>query len=161
MNRDMLSRRLQRRGYDVATAHDGNRALEMIRDHRFDLVLLDVMMPGLNGLEVLKILRESHTATHLPIIMATAREESAEIVNALRLGANDYVTKPLDFPVALARIQTQLALKRAAEQVKLLERSLAERNRELEQTNSQLTQANSRMSGDLKAATESRRLCCR
>ena len=154
MNRDMLSRRLQRRGYDVATAHDGNRALEMIRDHRFDLVLLDVMMPGLNGLDVLKILRESHTATDLPIIMATAREESAEIVNALRLGANDYVTKPLDFPVALARIQTQLALKRAAEQVKLLERSLAERNRELEQTNSQLTQANSRMSGDLKAAAK-------
>ncbi len=74
MNRDMLSRRLQRRGYDVAVAHDSEHALELIRDYRFDLVLLDVMMPGLNGLEVL---RESHTATDLPIIMATAREESA------------------------------------------------------------------------------------
>src|SRR5437588_5268563 len=131
MNRDMLSRRLQRQGYDVSVAHDGSRALELIRDQRFDLVLLDVMMPGLNGLEVLKILREAHSATDLPIIMATARGDSADIVQALRLGANDYVTKPLDFPVVLARVQTHLAMKRAAEQVKRLERRLAERNQEL------------------------------
>ncbi len=152
MNRDMLSRRLQRKGYDVAVAHDGNRALELIRDQRFDLVLLDVMMPGLNGLEVLKILREAHTATDLPIIMATARGESQDIVKALGLGANDYVTKPLDFPVVLARVQTHLALKRTAEQVRQLERSLSERNRELEQTNTRLATANGRMSRDLKAA---------
>lgn len=122
MNRDMLSRRLRRKGYDVA--HDGDRALALIRDHRFDLVLLDVIMPGLNGLEVLKKLREAHTAIDLPIIMATARGESEEIVKALGLGANDYVTKPLDFPVALARVQTHVALKRTAEQIKQLEQSL-------------------------------------
>ena len=154
MNRDMLARRLQRKGYGVAVAHDGDLALELIRDHRFDLVLLDVMMPGLNGLEVLKILREAHTATDLPIIMATARGESEDIVKALALGANDYVTKPLDFPVVLARVQTHLALKRAAEQVKQLERTLAERNRELEQTNARLEKVNDRMSGDLKAAAK-------
>ncbi len=132
MNRDMLSRRLQRKGYEVAVAHDGDLALELIRDHRFDLVLLDVTMPGVNGLEVLRILREAHTATDLPIIMATAHRESEDIVKALALGANDYVTKPLDFPVVLARVQTHLALKRAAEQVRQLERTLVERNRELE-----------------------------
>ncbi|MGO8745791.1 MAG: PP2C family protein-serine/threonine phosphatase [Thermoguttaceae bacterium] len=154
MNRDMLSRRLERKGYDVTVAHDGDLALELIRDHRFDLVLLDVTMPGMNGLEVLKILREAHTATDLPIIMATAHTQSEDIVTALALGANDYVTKPLDFPVVLARVRTHLALKRAAEQVQQLERSLAERNRELEQTNARLEKINGRMSHDLKAAAK-------
>ena len=113
MNRDMLSRRLQRAGYEVAVAHDGHLALELTRDRRFDLILLDVTMPGVNGLEVLRILREAHTATDLPIIMATAHRESEDIVKALAMGANDYVTKPLDFPVVLARVRTHLALKRA------------------------------------------------
>jgi phosphoserine phosphatase RsbU/P len=152
MNRDMLSRRLERQGYNVSVAADGAGALELVRNHQFDLVLLDVMMPGLNGLQVLKILRESHSATDLPIVMATARGESDDIVQALRLGANDYVTKPLDFPVVLARIQTHLAMKQAAEQLKQLERALAERNQELELTNSQLSKANARMSRDLRAA---------
>jgi len=154
MNRDMLSRRLQRKGYDVTVAHDGDLALELIRDHRFDIVLLDVTMPGMNGLEVLKILREAHTATDLPIIMATAHRESEDIVKALALGANDYVTKPLDFPVVLARVQTHLALKRAAEQVQQLERTLAERNRELEEINARLEKVNDRMSRDLQAAAK-------
>jgi sigma-B regulation protein RsbU (phosphoserine phosphatase) len=110
-------------------------------------------MPGLNGLEVLKTLRETRTATDLPIIMATARGESDDVVEALRLGANDYVTKPLDFPVVLARIKTHLAMKRAAEEVKQLEHRLAERNQQLEHTNSRLAKANGRMSRDLKAAS--------
>ena len=152
MNRDMLSRRLERKGYDVTVAHDGDLALELIRDHRFDLILLDVTMPGVNGLEVLKILRKAHTAIDLPIIMATAHRESEDVVKALALGASDYVTKPLDFPVVLARVRTHLALKRAAEQVRQLERTLAERNRELEQTNARLEKVNGRMSRDLKAA---------
>ncbi|MEJ7638057.1 MAG: response regulator [Singulisphaera sp.] len=147
MNRDMLSRRLRRKGYEVEVAHDGQRALEMIALRPFDLVLLDVMMPGLDGLEVLTIVRQTHAATDLPVIMATAKDKSEDVVAALGLGANDYVTKPLDFPVVLARIQTQLALRRAVEQVRALERSLAERNRELEA-------ANERMSRDLRAAAK-------
>jgi phosphoserine phosphatase RsbU/P len=152
MIRDMLSQRLGREGYDVVVAPDGRRALQMIQDHRFDLILLDVMMPGLNGMEVLKALRETHAALELPIIMATGRGESEEVVRALGLGANDYVTKPLDFPVVLARVRTHLALKGMAEQLKQLERSLAERNRELKQINARLAKVNSRMSRDLKAA---------
>ena len=154
LNRDMLSRRLQRQGYTVSTAQDGVRAQELIREQQFDLVLLDVMMPGLNGLEVLTILRETYSATDLPIIMATARGESEDIVQALRLGANDYVTKPLDFPVVLARVRTHLAMKQAADEVKRLEQNLAERNQELEQINLQLTKVNGRMSRDLKAAAK-------
>jgi sigma-B regulation protein RsbU (phosphoserine phosphatase) len=152
MNRDMLSQRLRRVGYEVVVASDGRRALQMTRDHRFDLILLDVMMPDLNGMEVLKKLRETHAALDLPIIMATGRGDSEEVVRALGLGANDYVTKPLDFPVVLARVQTHLALKGMAEQLKQLEQSLVERNRELKQINARLAKVNGRMSRDLKAA---------
>jgi len=152
MNREILSQRLRREGFDVVVAPDGGSALQSVRDHPFDLILLDVMMAGLNGLEVLEKLRECHAAIDLPIIMVTGRCESEEIVKALGLGANDYVTKPVDFPVVLARVRTHLALKRMAEQLKELERSLAERNRELEQINTRIAKVNGRMSRDLKAA---------
>ena len=114
MNRDTLSRQLERAGYDVVTAEEGIKALEMIDQQKFDLVLLDVMMPGLTGIELLKIVRADHPANELPIIMATARDKSENMVEALSLGANDYVTKPLDFPVVLARIEAHLKIKAAA-----------------------------------------------
>jgi diguanylate cyclase (GGDEF)-like protein len=112
-NRDMLSRRLERRGFQVTTAPDGPTALELVGDHHFDLVLLDVMMPGMNGLEVLRRIREARSLTDLPVIMVTARDQSQDVVEALGLGANDYITKPVDFPIALARVRTQLAARRA------------------------------------------------
>jgi DNA-binding response OmpR family regulator len=73
------------------------------------------MMPGLGGLEVLQAIRRAHTATDLPVIMATARGDSADVVAALRLGANDYLVKPFDLAVALARAQTQLSLKQSVD----------------------------------------------
>ncbi|MBI5961813.1 MAG: response regulator [Chloroflexi bacterium] len=115
MNRDMLSRRLEREGYRVAVAEDGNRTLAVLQAERFDLVLLDVMMPGLNGFEVLQIIRQKQSIAELPVIMATARDESEDIIAGFKLGANDYVTKPINFPVLLARVQTQLQLKRLTE----------------------------------------------
>jgi len=111
MNRDMLSRRLARRGLMVEVAEDGSRALEMIESGDFDLVLLDIMMPGIDGYEVLERVRREHGAMDLPIIMATARSESEDVVRALKIGANDYVTKPFDFPVVMARVRTQITLK--------------------------------------------------
>ena len=117
MNRDMLSRRLSRKGYDVDTASDGYIALEMIDRQSFDLILLDIMMPGINGMEVLRTVRQTRSASDLPIIMATAKTESEDVVEALKLGANDYVTKPLDFPVVLARVSTHFQLKRATDQL--------------------------------------------
>ena len=121
LNRDMLSRRLKRRGYDVSVAEEGQQALDAIRDTRFDLVLLDWMMPGLSGIEVLKRIRSEHSAVELPVIMATAKTEADDIVEALRLDANDYVTKPLNFDVVNARIKTQLGLIRAHRQLALSE----------------------------------------
>src|SRR5687768_10538410 len=97
MNRDMLSRRLKREGFNVAVAEDGYQALEMIKSEKFDLVLLDIMMPGLSGYEMLPIIRETKSLAELPIIMTTAKDQSDDIVEGLRLGANDYVTKPIDF----------------------------------------------------------------
>jgi class 3 adenylate cyclase len=129
INRDVLSRRLVQRGYRVAVAADGRQALEMLTTQPFDLVLLDIMMPGMTGFDVLKILRQRHSAAELPVIMATASDQSRDIVEALTLGANDYVTKPLDFPVVLARIQTQLSLKRAIQEIHRLAEQLELRNR--------------------------------
>lgn len=114
MNRDMLQRRLERRGYKITTAEDGRQALALLEKERFDLVLLDVMMPGMNGIDVLEILRKKHSLTELPVIMTTALTDSEEVVKALDAGANDYVTKPIDLPVVLARIKTQLSVRRQA-----------------------------------------------
>lgn len=128
-NRDMLGRRLSRSGYRVLLADGGRAALEVVAETRPDLVLLDVMMPGMSGVEVLAELRRTWSPAELPVIMATARGDSSDVVAALRLGANDYVTKPLDFPVVLARVKTQLALLTADRKVKELAQELATRNR--------------------------------
>src|SRR6516165_904666 len=82
-NRDVLSHRLQRKGFCVTVAENGAQALDLVRARRFDLVLLDIMMPGLNGLEILQALRQTYTLTDLPIIMASARDQSADVVHAL------------------------------------------------------------------------------
>lgn len=108
INRDLLSRRLERKGYLVTTAVDGKDALEKIETNHFDMVLLDIMLPIIDGIAVLEKIRESFAPSELPVIMVSAKDDSEGIVEALQLGANDYVTKPVDFPVALARIQTHL-----------------------------------------------------
>ncbi len=123
-NLDLMLRRLTREGYGVTITADGESALELIEQEEFDVVLLDVLMPGINGIEVLKRVRERFSSFQLPIIMVTAKYGSDNIVEALQLGANDYVTKPVDFPVALARISTQLYLRRVT-------RELAEANERL------------------------------
>ncbi len=110
MNRDVLSRRLLRSGYEVVTAVDGPGALAVLERQSVDLVLLDVMMPGMTGIEVLDRIRRKTPASVLPVIMVTAVAESEGLVKAMRMGANDYITKPVDFVIALARIETRLAL---------------------------------------------------
>jgi len=134
LNRDMLSRRLKSRGYEVVTAEDGQGALDLVKSQRFDLILLDIMMPVLSGLDVLKVIRSTYSVAELPIIMATAKDQGTDVVEALRMGANDYVTKPLDFPVVLARAETQLSLKRAMEEIKRLANQLEKRNRFIKHT---------------------------
>ena len=117
-NRDALSRRLRNRGYVVSVAADGPQAIALTESMKFDLVLLDVEMPRMSGLEVLSHIRARHSDSELPVIMVTARTEGADIVEAFRLGANDYVTKPVDFPVALARIGTHVSHRHAIEDLR-------------------------------------------
>ena len=131
-NRALLSRRFAKRGYLVVEADNGSAALDLIAQQHFDLVLLDIMMPGLNGIEVLKRIRASYSPDILPVIMVTAKASNTDIVEALELGANDYITKPVDFSIAYARAQTQLARKQATQ---ALDNSL----RELEEVNQRLT----------------------
>jgi adenylate cyclase len=129
LNRDMLSRRLGSRGFKVEVAEGGQQALDWLERQDFDLVLLDVMMPGLSGIDVLKRVRERWPESDLPVVMATARDATEDVVEALRLGANDYVTKPLDFAVVLARVETQLTLRRQKQEIRRLAENLALRNR--------------------------------
>lgn len=122
-NRDLLSRRLRQQGFTVTTADDGASALEALASGPCDAVLLDVMMPGQSGLDVLAHIRRTPATTHLPVIMVTARGDSRDVVEALELGASDYVTKPLDFSVTLARLRAQLARVTAERAARALQRS--------------------------------------
>jgi class 3 adenylate cyclase len=132
-SRDMLARRLRKRGYEVEVADSGRAALRKIESDRFDLVLLDFMMPEMSGIEVLENLRPTWSANELPVIMVTGKEASRDMVEAFRAGANDYVTKPVDLPVALARIRTQVALKRASESLLQLTGQVELRNQMIRQ----------------------------
>jgi diguanylate cyclase (GGDEF)-like protein/PAS domain S-box-containing protein len=113
MNRNVLSRRLERSGFEVEVAHSGADALRKTGERAYDLVLLDQMMPGKSGSDVLRELRNQYSESVLPVIMVTAVADSGRVAEALELGANDYITKPLDFTVALARIRAQLSRKQA------------------------------------------------
>jgi adenylate cyclase len=134
LNREVLTRFFDMRGYAVLGAEDGRQALEIVDSQTVDLVLLDVMMPEMSGLDVLKELRVRRSRSELPVIMVTAKDQTEDVVEALNLGANDYIVKPLDFPVVLARAETQLSLKQAMGEITRLARELEKRNRFIQHT---------------------------
>ena len=126
-NRQLVCRRLAENGYDLHQVESGEAALDFIRARKPDLVLLDYMMPNMNGLEVLRIVRQDWQMSTIPIIMLTARAEGEAVVSALDAGADDYVTKPIDFDVLRARIETQLAKQRSSDQLRQANAQLDER----------------------------------
>ena len=113
MNRDALSRQLQRSGFEVMAVANGMEAISLVEEGGYAMILLDVNMPEMSGMEVLRRVRKSYSSVQLPIIMVTARDQSQEMVEAFNDGANDYVVKPIDFPVLLARITSHLAISAA------------------------------------------------
>jgi DNA-binding response OmpR family regulator len=126
----------------VTEASNGKDALELIYNNTPDLVLLDVVMPGMDGIAVLKTLRKSYSKLKLPVVLVTSLGSSSEIVQALDFGANDYVTKPVDFDVLWARVSNQLMQKQTSEYLRLaqnnLEKQIKQRTTELNSSNQQL-----------------------
>ena len=123
-NRVILARLFQRRNFDVAEVDCGMRALELIAAGSFDAILLDIRMPDMSGLDVLRTIRSEHSPDSLPVIMVTGNNQNSDIVEALELGANDYVSKPVAFAVALARVKAQVERRRAVEALALANAAL-------------------------------------
>ena len=129
MNRDVLSRRLEKLGHDVTQAENGMIALERLAAGEFDMVLLDVMMPGMDGREVLAKLKGDPALAHIPVVMISASEEIETVVRCIELGAEDYLPKPFNPTVLKARVGACLEKKRLRDAERRWARSL---ERELE-----------------------------
>ncbi|MBI3180064.1 MAG: protein kinase [Deltaproteobacteria bacterium] len=111
--RRLVARRVEQAGYAVVTAETGEQAIETLSKQAVDAMVLDVMMPGIDGFEVLRRVRQTHAMSVLPVIILSARDKGPDVIEALRLGANDYATKPVDFDVLMKRLATHLSLKTA------------------------------------------------
>ncbi len=135
INRDLLSRYLARLGHTVQAAPDGRKALEMIDSGAFDLVLLDIMMPELNGYQVLQHLKDSSNWRDLPVIMISALDEMDSVVRCIELGAADYLSKPFNPVLLRARVGACLEKKRLTDLEKAQKRQLQELNAALEVRN--------------------------
>ena len=111
-NRDLLSRRVQQQGHTVATARNGREALELIANNAFDLVFLDIMMPEMDGFEVLQKMQADDRFRHIPVIMISALNDLESIVRCVQLGAEDYLFKPFNTVLLRARLHASLEKKR-------------------------------------------------
>ena len=129
VNRDLLTRRLKQQGHDVAIAENGKKALEKIRSEPFDLVLLDIMMPELDGYQVLGEVMADPALKHLPVIMISAVTEMDSVVKCVEMGATDYLPKPFNPVLLKARVGATLEKKRLRDRERLYAKSL---ERELE-----------------------------
>lgn len=110
MSRDMLARRLERREYHVVTAVDGAEALQIAKERRFDLILMDLSLPVLDGWEASTRLKSDVRTKDIPIIALTAHAMAGDEIRARAVGCDDFETKPVDFPRLLAKIESLLSL---------------------------------------------------
>ena len=130
-NRNVLSRHLLRMGCQVSMASNGREALESINKDDYEIVLLDIMMPEVDGFEVIEKLRTNQESKQPSIIAISARHDTDAITRALNMGANDYVTKPYDFPVVWARVEKQLNQARSSKLIRDVNTRLVRRLAEL------------------------------
>jgi len=141
-NRSVLMSLLSRPDCEVLEAADGERALEIIDAEALDLVILDILMPGLSGLEVLERVRRKFSSSELPILMLSVKDDIDDVVEALENGANDYVTRPYDYTILTTRINALVAYKQTQDSIReahaKLEKRIADRTRELVKTNQAL-----------------------
>jgi two-component system, sensor histidine kinase and response regulator len=132
-NLRLLRARLDHLGHELLTAHNGLEALEQFGSQSPDLVLLDLMMPDLDGIEVLQRIRSSEQDKHVPVILVTAHSEKEMRLRGLQAGADEFLEKPVDGPILLARVRTLLALKQSRDELQATLEALATRNAALEQ----------------------------
>jgi two-component system, OmpR family, alkaline phosphatase synthesis response regulator PhoP len=102
---ELLVYNLEKEGYAVIRSFDGGEGLKLIRQERPDLILLDLMLPGMDGLEICQALKQDEQTRHIPIVMITAKSEESDVIVGLQMGADDYVTKPFSPKVVLARVK--------------------------------------------------------
>ena len=131
-NLEILRMRLSSQGYDVITAADGEEALAIAKERQPDLILLDVMMPRLDGVAVCQRLRADPRLPFTPIIMVTAKSATQDVVAALEAGADEYLVKPVDHGALLARVRSMLRIKALTDAVQEQSAKLAEWNATLE-----------------------------
>jgi adenylate cyclase len=131
-NVDILRARLAAHHYEIITAADGEEALAAAREHLPDLILLDVMMPKLDGIEVCRRLRADASMPFIPIILVTAKSDPKDVVAALEAGGDEYLTKPVDHPSLVARVKSMLRIKALQDQVQEQASQLQEWNETLE-----------------------------
>jgi diguanylate cyclase (GGDEF)-like protein len=117
-NRTLLQLDLEDDGHEVLLAENGEIALRKLEENEVDLVLLDINMPAMSGIDVLKSVKKNPAHENLPIIMVTANDMDQLLIQALDLGANDYIIKPYSYPVLAARLRTSLRLKRALDNLR-------------------------------------------
>ena len=119
INRAILAFGLESRGFVVESIDSGAGILRIVADRQFDAILLDVLLPEPTASEIVRRLRRKYSMTELPIIMVSARDESEHVVEALTIGANDFVTRPVDIDLVLTRIQTCVSLRRAEAELQI------------------------------------------
>ena len=137
-NLEVLRVRLNAHGYDVVTAVDGEDALNRVRDVAPDLVLLDIMMPKVDGISVVKELKQDDTLRFTPIILVTAKSETRDVVIGLEAGADDYLTKPFEHAALIARVRSLLRIKDLHDTVRLQATQLKEQTEQLSSWNRML-----------------------
>ncbi len=147
-NRDVLGRRLEREGFRVSSAENGRRALEMVRATSFDLVLLDIMMPEIDGYQVLSQMKADPHLHDIPVIMISALDEIQSVVRCIETGAEDYLNKPFDPVLLRARIGASLEKKRLRDEQK---RKTAELEKAIEEAESQRRESESLLRNILPA----------
>mgnify|MGYP004506228317 CR=1 FL=1 len=130
-NVEILDARLSSRGYAIVTAATGEEALDRVKEEPPHLILLDVMMPGLDGHQVARRIKDDETLPFIPIILVTALNEAEDVVQGLESGADDYISKPYNFRELEARVRAML-------RIKFLQDELDQKNRELELANKRL-----------------------
>jgi adenylate cyclase len=156
-NLEVLRVRLNAQGYEVVTAVDGEDALRRARELEPDLVLLDIMMPKLDGISVLKELKADTTLPFIPVILVTAKADTRDIVNGLEAGGDDYLAKPFEQAAMVARVRSMLRIKELHDTVQLQAAQLKEQTKELSSWNRSLEERVAKQVAEIERVNRLRR----